>query len=212
MRRRCSPRYLYPRARMLLAILTCGSLIGCAAPTTQPNQITVAKDLQRDTDRARRLTMVATASIDQGNWKDAEFELNSALDADITYGPAHNNLGTVYMHEGNLYQAACEFDYAVKLMPYRPEPKNNLGLALEAAGKLDEAVDYYNQALKLEPENPQLLGNDARASIRRGDKNDRVRHLLEQVQAIDTRPEWVQWAKETLMLLGQPTTQAPMIP
>ena len=94
-------------------------------------------------------------------------EVRSALEADVTFGPAHNNLGRVYYHQGQLYLDAWEFQYAIKLMPYQPEPKSNLGLVLEAANKLDEAIKNYDEAMNLEPENPQFLGNDARARARR---------------------------------------------
>ena len=116
----------------------------------------------QNTDQARKLTSDALQSIDQGKWQDAESTLQKAQDADATFGPAHNNMGIVYLHENKLYQAAWEFQYAAKLMPYKPEPKNNLGLTFEAAGKLDDAVDYYDQALTMEPDNPEFVGNEAR--------------------------------------------------
>jgi cytochrome c-type biogenesis protein CcmH/NrfG len=79
---------------------------------------------------------------------------------------------------------------------------------LEEAGKFDEAVDWYDQALKIEPDNPQFIGNSARARVRRGDKDARVRELLAKLISGDNRANWVQWAKEKLVLMGpMPTTQ-----
>jgi len=197
---------------LFISLLFFGALSGCAPSATKSQRLTLARDIHRDTDAARRLSAQALPLIDQAKWNDAEAILQNALDADITYGPAHNNLGTVYMNEGNLYQAAWEFQYAAKLMPYQPQPKNNLGLALEAAGKLDDAVTCYDQALQIEPDNPDVLGNEARARIRRGDKDDKVRQLLEKLQTIDTRPQWVEWARERLAMLGPSSTQPQAIP
>jgi Tfp pilus assembly protein PilF len=181
---------------------------GCASST--PSAIsasgyqTIAKDPRRDTDQARVFTSKAVLLIDQSKWSDAESALQKALDADITFGPAHNNLGSVYLHQENLYQAAWEFQYAVKLMPSQPEPKNNLGLVLEAAGKLDDAIANYDQAMAIEPNNPQFVGNAARARARRGDKDAKSRDLLNRLLAIDNRPDWIQWAREKLVFMGPP--------
>jgi predicted Zn-dependent protease len=117
----------------------------------------------------------------------------------VTYGPAHNSLGVVYLRQGKLYPAAQEFQYACKLMPNQPEPRNNLGLVLEAVGKAEDAVAEYEKALAPQPDNPELIGNLARALVRRGDRTARVRDLLEQVVLKDSRREWVQWAGETLI-------------
>jgi Flp pilus assembly protein TadD len=98
-------------------------------------------------------------------------------------------------------------------MPYQPQPRSNLGLALEAAGKLDEAVDNYDQALKIEPDNPQFVGNDARARIRRGDRDTMVKQLLAKLVTVDTRPDWLQWARQRLVLMStSPSTEPQELP
>jgi Flp pilus assembly protein TadD len=192
----------------------CGIVLmtnGCAlapASSSDAHYETVATDPRRDTDLARKLTAQGVELADQAKWPEAEARFKRALDADVTFGPAHNNLGTVYLHENNLYLAAWEFQYASKLMPYQPEPRSNLGLALEAAGKLDDAVDSYDEALKIEPDNPLFLGNSARARLRRGDKDSKVREILAKLAYVDTRPDWVRWAREKLILLGpDPATE-----
>jgi hypothetical protein len=70
-------------------------------------------------------------------------------------------------------------------------------------------VDLYDQALKIEPDNPEFLGNEARARLRRGDKDEKVRELLSKLQTIDTRPEWLAWEREKLVLLGPPSSTQP---
>ncbi len=195
-------------AALSLALCACKSM-----PGSSHGSYDSAKDLHRDTDLARKLTGQASTLIDQGKWPEAQETLQKALDADVTYGQAHNNLGTLYLPKNNLYQAAWEFQYPAKLMPYQPEPRSNLGLALEAAGKLDEAVDNYDQALKIEPDNPQFLGNDARARIRRGDRDTAVRQLLSKLVATDTRPDWLAWARQKLVLMSaSPATEPQGLP
>src|SRR5207302_136282 len=94
--------------------------------------------------------------------------LKAALEADVMYGPAHNNLGIVYMKQGKpLYDAAWEFEKAIKLMPHQPETRNNLGLVLEQAGKLSEATDAFMRAHEMEPDNPEYIANLANLRIER---------------------------------------------
>jgi Flp pilus assembly protein TadD len=114
------------------------------------------------------------------------------------YGPAHNNLGKAYFHQDKLYLAAWEFQYAMKLMPNTPEPRNNLGLVFESAGKLDDAVASYDEAMRLEPDNVQFIGNLARARVRRGDRDDDLRELLDKLVMRETRPDWADWARGQL--------------
>lgn len=161
---------------------------------------TLQKDPSRDTDTARALCASAVALIDQGKFAEAEPMLKQALESDVLYGPAHSNLGWVYYQRGDYYQAAWEFQYAAKLMPYQPEPRNNLGLVMEETGKLNDAIENYDRALALQPDNPELLANNARARLRRGDRDPRIVELLEQLVSVEHRPKWRDWATEQLVL------------
>lgn len=181
---------------------------GCqSAPRPGAEYQTVAKDPRRDTDAARKFDQSALALMAKSDWNGAEKAERQALEQDVMFGPAHNNLGLIYYHQNRLYLAAWEFQYAVKLMPNQPEARNNLGLVFEAGGKLDQAVESYEQAIKLEPDNAQFLGNEARARIRRGDNGPPVREILAKLVLIDDRPQWVSWAKERLSLMRPPATE-----
>lgn len=155
----------------------------------------------RDRELAAKGNAQAVGLIDGGKYEKAEAKLKEALIADVTFGPAHNNLGKIYYHQGRYYLAAWEFEYAARLMPHHPEPRNNLGLVFEKVGRLDEAVDHYAEVLALEPDNPQVLGNLVRARIRRGDKDEEIRELLNQVVIKDTRLDWRNWALRKLALM-----------
>src|SRR5262245_28547548 len=83
--------------------------------------------------KARELNDKAFKLIEQGDYVNATKILREAVAADPMFGPARNNLGLCYYHTDHLYEAAWEFENAVRLMPYQPEPRNNLGLVLEKA-------------------------------------------------------------------------------
>jgi Tfp pilus assembly protein PilF len=185
------------------AFLTIAMLAGCATSAKKEagNYETVGGDPRRDADLARQENARAVKLLDSGDYDGAETALKAALAADIMCGPAHNNLGKIYFHQKKLYLAAWEFQYAMKLMPNQPEPPNNLGLVFEVTGKLDDAADSYAKAVALEPDNVQAMGNLARAHVRRGDRDDGVRVLLEKLVLRETRPDWRNWEQTTLATL-----------
>jgi Flp pilus assembly protein TadD len=152
----------------------------------------------RDGSRARDLNDRAFRYIEKGDYEHAQKILRDAVAADPMFGPARNNLGLCYYHTNHLYEAAWEFENAIRLMPYQPEPRNNLGLVLEKAGKLSNAADAYAKARELEPDNPEFLGNLARAKVRRGDRDQETQILLEELVLKDSRPDWNDWARMNL--------------
>lgn len=194
--------------RLLAVILALMLMSGCAArPRTTQEAIAKVAKARPDPLLARRENAKAVQLIRQQKYAEAEEALKKALTADLTLGRAHNNLGTVYFRQSKFYLAAWQFQYAIKLMPDHFEPRNNLGLLYEELGKLNQAVDCYTEALSFEPSNPLLLGNLARARVRRGDRGQDLRDLLDLLIAQDSRPEWLMWAKSQLFLMQDPPKQ-----
>ena len=189
-----------------LAVSLAASAVGCAGKRQAGARgyETVKPEPARDADSAATQNALAVDLIERHKYDDAERLLKRALTADITHGPAHNNLGKVYFQRGQYYLAAWEFQYAVKLMPGQPEPRNNLGLVFEQVGKFDEAIGWYGKATELAPDTPLLIGTLARARVRRGDRDEDTRAVLARLVATDSRPQWVAWAKEQLALMPKP--------
>ena len=173
-------------------------LAGCANTGNGPT--VTASPAGPDTALARQENDRAYALIQQGKYDDAEPILRRAVDADVMFGPARNNLGLVYFHQGKLYPAAWEFQNAIRLMPYQPEVRNNLGMVFEQARKFDDAAEAYEKARKMEPDNPEYVGNLVRVKIQRGDRDDETKRLLQDLVFKDPRPEWRDWAQQELAL------------
>src|SRR5438045_1867052 len=170
------------RASKIIMILLAACLVGCQSHP-RPVEHSFDNDLsKKENDLALRL-------LDEGKLEEAESHLKKSIEADVMYGPAHNNMGLVYYHQGKLYPAAWEFQSAIKLMPYQPEPRNNLGLVFEKAGKITSATEAYEKARQLEPDNPEFLANLARARVRRGDRDIETKKLLEELVMKDYRPQ-----------------------
>lgn len=162
---------------------------------------TINVDPDRNTELAQAENTKALELIAAGDYQEAQVVLKRALAADVTFGPAHNNLGTVYFHLSKFYLAAWEFEYACKLMPHHAEPRTNLGLVFEAVGQYGQAALWHDKAVGLEPENPQMIGNLVRAQLQRGERGVGVQQLLADLILRDDRPDWVKWARRKLALI-----------
>lgn len=198
---------------VLMGCGLCAAVVGtgCKAKPTEASgpYKTLGQDLRRDTEKAKEQNSRAIALIKSGKYAEAEPILKAALEADVTYGPAHNNLGKCYFKRGEMYLAAWEFQYAANLMPDHAEPRNNLGLVFESVGKLDDAVTWYDAALRMGSDSAEYLGNAARARLTRGDRDTAVRDLLEKLVLRETRPEWLEWAREALARMGSAPASQP---
>jgi tetratricopeptide (TPR) repeat protein len=175
----------------VLAPLSCVSSCASAPSPLSPTH---------DEARAHELTLEALDVIDSDLPK-AEELLQSALKADLYHGPAHNNLGVLYLRQSRLFEAANEFELARKLMPGNPDPRLNLGLTLEKAGLYERAFFAYNAALEVSPSHIRTLQAIARLDLRTARKDDRLLEMLEDVTLRGESAGWRNWAQEQMSRL-----------
>ena len=182
---------------LLLAVALASAGLACA--TTPEGPYDPATESTRNTYEAQRLSKEAADLIAEDPAR-AEQLLRDALTADLFYGPAHNNLGVLYLKQGKLYEAANEFEWARKLMPGHPDPRLNLALTLEEAGQLDEAIQTYETALAVYPGHVPTLQALARVSAAELPGEPRTRELLEQITLKGESPGWRDWARKRLLM------------
>lgn len=211
----------------LFALTTLVPLVLLASCQSGPNTAyTPLEPERRDTSKADALNQQAAALMDDDPEK-AETLLREALATDLYHGPAHNNLGVLFLKQGKLYEAAGEFEWASKLLPGHPDPRLNLSLTLESAGRYEQAADHARTAVqvnpghiasmqqltKLELRHPRIAGNASSvgfAGIQSStipgfavDLADRrsLRTRLEEIALRGDTPEWRDWARLQLATL-----------
>lgn len=148
--------------------------------------------------QAEHLTQAAAALIGDDDAK-AESLLREALSRDLYHGPAHNNLGVIYLRQGKLYEAASEFEWARKLMPGHPDPRMNLALTLESAGHTEDAIGTYRTALEVSPDHLQTLQALTRLQCKSGKTDAKTNDALQVIALRGETPHWRSWAQELLV-------------
>ena len=196
----------FPALLLWLAL----SAAGCHWPQSQPptTGVIVATDPHRNTDLARKLNSEACKLLASGDLAGAEKQLQASLAADPFFGPAKNNLGTVYYRQKRYDEAGKAYAAAAEFMPDRAEPRYNLGLVFEKKVEhFPDAVAAYEEAHRLSPGSLSITGNLARMYVRTRRDAGVLRPLLVEIVQKDTRSEWVAWARGQLAALMGRTSQ-----
>jgi len=177
----------------LLGSLAC--VAGCATSSSSPYE--PRAEITRNPAEAERLNTKAAALM-TSDPIEAEKLLREALTQDLYCGPAHNNLGVIYLKKGLLFEAAGEFQWARQLLPGHPDPRLNLALTLETAGKTDDAIATYKTALEVFPNHLQSTQALARLQVRAGKGDAMTRQLLEEIAMRGETQQWKDWARMKL--------------
>ena len=185
----------------LCALLAALALAEGCASTTGTGPYQAQGEQQRDTAKATALTNQAEPVMGSDP-KRAEELLKQALTADLYYGPAHNNLGVLYLRQQKLYEAAGEFEWARKVLPGHPDPRFNLALTLEGAGRTQDAIAMYDTALAVYPGHIETIQALARLQVRSGKVDSRTPELLREVAMRGQSDQWKEWARRQMASRG----------
>ena len=182
------------RWSLLVLMLLAGA--GCSQHATS-GPYSPQQEAQRDALGAQRLTGEA-ADLMQRNPARAEALLREALTLDLYHGPAHNNLGVLYLSQGKLYEAASEFQWASRLLPGHPDPRINLALVMESAGRTEDALKGYASALEVYPDHIAAIQGLVRLQIKRNRTDGSTKTRLADVALRGTSEQWRTWARDRL--------------
>ena len=176
-------------------------LAACRSTTAGP--YTPPGEAQRETVAAELLSRLGAEAMATDLDK-AEGLLREALTKDLFYGPAHNNLGVVFLKQDKLYEAANEFEWARKLLPDSPDPRVNLGLVMERAGRSDEAFRAYETALEVAPDCLAATEGAALCAVRHGRGEARLDGWLRAISLRGETEQWRNWAASQAARGGSP--------
>jgi tetratricopeptide (TPR) repeat protein len=72
---------------------------------------------------------------------------------------AHNNLGQIYVDEGQLDKAVEHLDQSLHINAVNPEALNNLGTVAAKRERWHEALDYFRRSSELRSDHPNTMSN-----------------------------------------------------
>jgi tetratricopeptide (TPR) repeat protein len=193
------------RANWMLAVAVTTALVGACNSSGPINAYNAPAESARNPVEADRLSRQAADAIERGDLDSAERLLRRALAHDLYWGPAHNNLGVVFLERAQLYEAANEFEWARKLMPSQPDPRVNLGICLDRAGRSDDAMASFEAALEISPEHLPAIQGAALVAARSGREEPRLAGWLVFLSA-RSEPKWVEWAAAQRSRLARGST------
>lgn len=184
---------------MLIAMSLFATLGGCQAPISA-SPYAEGTNITRNSLRSQELATAALQHMESDPTK-AESLLKQALEEDLFNGPAHNNLGVLYLRAEppKLYEAASEFEWASKLLPGQPDPRHNRAMVLERAGRMNDALEGYAAALDIAPGYMPALQGKASLCIRLNKPDDTLQASLSEIALRGTTEKWRLWAKSRLL-------------
>jgi len=119
-----------------------------------------------------------SASIQTSYWRNSETLFTHALAVTKHNDVAENNLGIIFLQNGQLDDAISRLQTAIDLRPENGPAHNNLAKALLQKGRVAEAMVHYRKFLEIEPANVEARNILGTAFIQQG----RVREAIEQWQ------------------------------
>lgn len=146
------------------------SLCGCQAMRASKHDVIVIEPAEPSTQEgatelASKLNQHGVHNVLKGHLGKAQLKFEEAIRVDPNFGPAYNNLGLVFFHQHDFFEAARAFEAASEKWPDSPEPWNNLGLVMESVVRPYDAMELYQQAYERAPTNAEYLGNLLRAKF-----------------------------------------------
>jgi tetratricopeptide (TPR) repeat protein len=123
-----------------------------------------------------------SASIQTSYWRNSETLFTQALAVTKHNDVAENNLGIIFLQNGQLDDAISRLQAAIDLRPENGPAHNNLAKALLQKGRVAEAMVHYRKFLEIEPENVEARNILGTALIQQG----RIREAIEQWQEAQT--------------------------
>ena len=119
-------------------------------------------------------------SVQAAYWRDSETLFKHALAVTSNNDVAENNLGIVYLRNGNLDQAISLLQAAVDLRPDNSPAHENLAKALFQKGRAADAMVHYRKLSELQPDNMEVHNIVGTVLVQQG----RVREGIEEWQKV----------------------------
>lgn len=125
------------------------TLLGCSSSLPPVFSSLEPKGMDPGVEERGKYFYQGLAYTDRGEWDNAVFAFQRALENDPELAGAHNNLGILFKQKDQGEQALNHYRKAVELVPASAEIYYNLGILLREMGRFQEAEKSYLDALRI---------------------------------------------------------------
>jgi protein O-mannosyl-transferase len=115
-------------------------------------------------------------------WRNSLSLYHQTLKATTRNHVAHNNLGNIFMENGQLEQASHHFQEAIQIKPSYSEAQINLANTLIHQGKHQEAIEKYKKLSVRYPQNALIFNNLGAALFKTGRVNEAIPYYTLAIQ------------------------------
>jgi len=130
------------------------------------------------------LDNLASAYSSLGKEMEANKYYLLSLKSDPDNTVALQEVGYLYLKEGNLEKSRETFNHLIKVNAYSPDAYTGLGLIAQQQGKAREAISFYDEAVRLGGGNGEIYHGLSKAYMSLGDKA-RGEELLTKARKFD---------------------------
>ena len=124
-----------------------------------------------------------------GKFAEAEESYRRAIQAELGYALAHNNLGVALYHRGDGEQAMAAFRVALDAQPTFAKARLNLALLLSKGKRFQAALEAYRAVLQTAPEDPAAW-NGVGLVLSELRKHEDARNAF--ARAVQARPDYAE--------------------
>jgi Tfp pilus assembly protein PilF len=148
--------------------------------------------------------LMACTWLQVGYWKNSIFLFTHAIRVTSGNFAAHNDLGMVYLQQGDPQKAQKQFLDALKIKPDFLAARCNLGTIYSRQGNLAEAEHQFSAALRLAPDNAWANSSIGVVLAQEGRLDEAAAHLRKAIQKRPGAAGMHYYLGNVLLLQGKP--------
>jgi len=154
---------------ILTLIVSFNSILTYQRNKVWKDEITLWSDaLGKSPHNARPINNRGLGYSNQGNFTQAMFDYNKAIEIDPKFTDAYINRGNIYFQAGKFNLALSEYNKVIEVDPNNPDAYYNRGNVYYQQGNFAQAIYNYNKAIEININYAQAYNNRANLYAQEG--------------------------------------------
>ena len=171
----------------LVILIAALSIVSYKRNQVWQNPLTLWQDVvQKSPHKARPYNGLGVAWDKQGDFIQALFNYNKAIELNPTYADAYNSRGNLYSKQGDFTKALSDYDKAISLSPGFVYPYSGRGDIYAKQNDFTQALSDYSKVITLSPDHARAYSSRGGIYVKQGNL---TQALLDYSKAIEISPD-----------------------